>query len=440
MSDFVNELGRRAPQLALAILAGRQGGMEGLGAFQGGMLEAQQRQDALARQTQLDDERRQQQASVEARAVRTDQRADEAQRFQRIQEALRQLQQYEQQQGETASDPAAAENALLGRASSLESLLSVPQGQLSGFVPNMAPVVSRGVRHDARTLLADTDAIVKKANKDAAVDDTTTSFKWVSVPPRVQKALVERGHPAGQEVKPSQLSELAAMPTLNVPKPKPPPPTAGSFEDYISAQPERRAEIESARKRYMQADDRPPQGATVVIQTVDAQGNPVTRIVPKTAGAEFVAPPTGAQRQQSAENTAVLAGLNRLRELAPTTGALSVWVGPVQGRVNSLKLTTPGVDVDPKMAEFFAETAAIKNRMIRAITGAQMSEPEAKRIMSQLPDIGQKPGVFLARMAATERNLEALNAAMAAKANRNTGAVEEWVRDASGKLVKKGAQ
>lgn len=436
MSDFLNELGRRAPQIALAILAGRQGGMEGLGAFQGGMLEAQQRQDALARQTQLDDERRQQQAIENQRAQGVDARADEAQHFQRIQEALRQLQRYEQQQADTAADPGAAENALLGRASSLESLLSVPRGQLSGFVPNMAQVVSRGVRHDARTLLADTDAIVKKANKDAAVDDTTTSFTWASVPPRVQKALVERGHPAGQEVKPSQLSELAAQPTLNVPKPQPQPPTAGSFEEYVGLPPELQAQRRQQRKEYQQADDRPSQGATVVIQTVDAQGNPVTRIVPKTAGAEFAALPTGAQRQQTAENTAVLTGLQRLRELAPTTGALSAWVGPVQGRVNSLKLITPGVDVDPQMAEFFAETAAIKNRMIRAITGAQMSEPEAKRIMSQLPDINHKPGVFLARMAATERNLEALNAAMAAKTGLpSTDATEFDFDPATGQLV-----
>jgi hypothetical protein len=37
----------------------------------------------------------------------------------------------------------------------------------------------------------------------------------------------------------------------------------GSFEDYMNAPPERRAEIEAARKRYMQSDDRP----RVTVQT-----------------------------------------------------------------------------------------------------------------------------------------------------------------------------
>lgn len=40
--------------------------------------------------------------------------------------------------------------------------------------------------------------------------------------------------------------------------PKPPaPPSAGSFEDYMTTTPERRKEIEAARKGYQQADDRP---------------------------------------------------------------------------------------------------------------------------------------------------------------------------------------
>jgi len=159
------------------------------------------------------------------------------------------------------------------------------------------------------------------------------------------------------------------------------------------------------------------QPQTVVVQTVDAQGNPVQKVVPKTAGAEYPAAPTAAQKGQVSENDAVASGLSKIRELANTPEQLDSWVGPIQGPANKARMAIPGFGVDPSMAEFYAEVSAIKNRMIRAITGAQMSEPEATRIMSQLPDVNQKPVVFNARLAATERNLKAINDAIQHKSN-----------------------
>lgn len=335
---------------------------------------------------------------------------------------------------EHAQYPLQAQNALTANLFGLAQEMQVPPTALVGLLPNMALHVSKGVKADAAALLEGVKKHLLTKSEDDAMDDASISFMWEAASPRLQKALRDRGHQEGQSVAPSQLRALFA-PVIDPatgrpwqPKPKPKDegvPTTerlslkawarerGKTVDQLSAQ-----ELLEFNKRFKQSDDRPPQVPTVVIQTVDAQGNPVTKIVPKTAGAEFAAPPTGGQRTQVAENEAAQAGLARIRELAPDAQSLARWVGPVLGRTNQIVLVTPGMAVDPQMAEFFAEVTAIKNRMIRAITGAQMSESEARRIMAQLPEVTNKPSVFLARVNATERNLAALNARIAAQSGR----------------------
>ena len=88
------------------------------------------------------------------------------------------------------------------------------------------------------------------------------------------------------------------------------------------------------------------------------------------------------------------------------------WVGPASGRINQLSMKIPGGSVDPNMAEFFSEAQAVENRMIRAITGAQMSAQEAARIKNQLPTVIDKPEVFMAKLKATQRNLVEIISAM----------------------------
>ena len=423
-NKVLSELGRRLPSVVLGFMAAKQGGPQAFAAFQQGLQEAQQAQEARQRQAQLDDERQQLQAaqearmqSADARAASAEERAGEDQRLQRLNAAINLLTQRGVSLSETSFDPDAAQQQLTSQATGLEQTLGMDPGQLTPVIPQIAPAISARKKRVAKDLYEQAE---KLYGAEAIASDSIT----------IQTE-------AFGAVKPSQLRDLfgaQAVTADGMPAPiatkKPDVPNTPEEQFYATFAAEHNTTWEqlprglkaAARKEWMQADDRPPVGATVVIHTVDAQGNPVTKIVPKTAGAEFTAPQTGTQRQQTSENTAVLAGLTRLRELTAAPGSLAAWVGPVRGRTNTAKLVTPGIDVDPQMAEFFAEVAAIKNRMIRAITGAQMSEPEARRIMAQLPDVNQKPGVFVARMAATERNLEALNAAMAAKGTTAPGA------------------
>jgi hypothetical protein len=226
VSDFLSELGKRAPQIGLAALAAYKGGPQAVAAFQGGLLEAHQAREAQARQAQLDEERRQLQEAQEARAANADTRAEDAAvraqqaaDLQRLQAAMGQLSHYEQQVGEQAADPAAAENALLGRSTAIEGVFGLKPGQLSPFISNMSAPVGRGVSKDARDLLSDAETRLRKHNAEAEISDATVSFAWPSAPPRLQKWLIAQGHPEGEPFKPSTLQTLAVAPTITAPKP-----------------------------------------------------------------------------------------------------------------------------------------------------------------------------------------------------------------------------
>lgn len=89
------------------------------------------------------------------------------------------------------------------------------------------------------------------------------------------------------------------------------------------------------------------------------------------------------------------------------------FVGPVQGRFNLAKIKTPGISIDKNLARFVAANTTLKNEVIKFITGAQMSEPEANRIMQQIPAMEDKPEVWEAKYDITLQNLQILKQKMA---------------------------
>lgn len=206
-NDFLSELGRRAPQIALAFLAARQGGPASAAAFQQGMLRAQQQRDAQARQAQMDEERRSAQAAQEARLTNADARAEESARIAKVQSALQFLNQYAQQQGETAPDAVSAENALLSRSTALEGMFGVPQGQLSAAIPNMAPTISRRQKKLAQETY---ERAEKTYGPEAMANDgiTLTTDAFGQVKPSALRhmftpqAVTATGEPAKPYVKP----------------------------------------------------------------------------------------------------------------------------------------------------------------------------------------------------------------------------------------------
>ena len=117
--------------------------------------------------------------------------------------------------------------------------------------------------------------------------------------------------------------------------------------------------------------------------------------------------PTGGERTRIADTESMRTSLDALKGLFKPD-----YVGPIAGRVGTLGQKIPGVPVDDGQAQFYAATSAVRNAIIKAITGAQMSEPEAKRITSQIPSENDKPEVWNAKYIQSIANVERLDAAL----------------------------
>lgn len=73
-------------------------------------------------------------------------------------------------------------------------------------------------------------------------------------------------------------------------------------------------------------------------------------------------------------------------------------VGVLKGRYKTMQLALVGEAGVAGLAEFQSQINTLKNTVINLRTGAQMSEPEAARILSEVPDFTNPPDVFMARL------------------------------------------
>jgi len=112
-------------------------------------------------------------------------------------------------------------------------------------------------------------------------------------------------------------------------------------------------------------------------------------------------PASAQERTAIATGRASIDSLNNLKDLYD-----KAFVGPLAGRVGKVK-DVFGLNAQ-KQSEFYAATAAFKNQVIKEITGAQMSEVEARRIMKQVPDVDDPPTVWAAKWSQSKKNLEML--------------------------------
>jgi hypothetical protein len=124
-------------------------------------------------------------------------------------------------------------------------------------------------------------------------------------------------------------------------------------------------------------------------------------------------PPPGDLARQVVLDEVSTEQLGRLKEMF-NRGAAS-FVGPASGRLRQIGQQVPGVPVNKTFAEFDAASSAFKNAVIKAITGAALSEAEATRIRQQIPEVTDKPSVWLAKAQQTEKNLADLRAVLAKK-------------------------
>lgn len=166
-----------------------------------------------------------------------------------------------------------------------------------------------------------------------------------------------------------------------------------------------------ARKQYGQADDAARRPfAPIVIQT--PQGPMVTTGDSRQNVVPVIGP--GGQPVANKLPAAMIekvAGLENADEILNdlTNTMKPEWIGPAAGRLNELNLKIPGTSVPEGFGRFYAQSNTLKNMVVKAITGAQMSEPEAKRILGQVPVITDKPDVWAEKLKATQENLGSMS-------------------------------
>ena len=109
------------------------------------------------------------------------------------------------------------------------------------------------------------------------------------------------------------------------------------------------------------------------------------------------------EREKTATGLASLDVLTNLRNLYDSPDTRT---GPAVGRIDPI-IGQFGLTSRPQ-EDFMAATSAFKNQIIKEITGAQMSEAEADRIMKQVPDITDHPTRWEAKWRQSVQNIQYL--------------------------------
>ena len=117
----------------------------------------------------------------------------------------------------------------------------------------------------------------------------------------------------------------------------------------------------------------------------------------------FGKPAAAAERTAIAETRASIDALNNIKELYDNAKTRT---GPIAGRLDPV-LGTFGWTTN-EQEDFMAATSAFRNQIIKEITGAQMSEVEAKRILKQVPQETDPPARWEAKWRQSKKNLEML--------------------------------
>lgn len=114
-------------------------------------------------------------------------------------------------------------------------------------------------------------------------------------------------------------------------------------------------------------------------------------------------PAAASERTAIVQARSSIDSLNNLSDLFDKN-----FVGPIKGKIAPLKGL---LELNPvKQEEFMAATFAFKNAIIKQITGAQMSEKEAQRIMKQIPDVTDPPTRWRAKWRQSLKNIQMLQA------------------------------
>ena len=144
-----------------------------------------------------------------------------------------------------------------------------------------------------------------------------------------------------------------------------------------------------------------PFGATLAIQTVDENGNPVTRIVPRTPGSNFPGAMPAAMKEKREAYEQTLDLIDQIKAQGEKVG----WkgIGPVQGTVGSAAFRYLGKG-NPEEETLRSLMGQLKARASFQEGGKQFTGTEKALLDTFLAQITQNPEAAKTRLAAFEKS------------------------------------
>lgn len=152
MAGIKDALLQYGPQLAMAFMAAKQGGPQALAAFQHGLQQAQLQSEQRGLQQQELERRSQHDAAMLANTNADNERQNEALRIAKFNQALALMERAAAMQGETATDPEAAQAALMQQGTQIAGAYGLPPEQLTAALPPVAPMISARKRKQAEAI------------------------------------------------------------------------------------------------------------------------------------------------------------------------------------------------------------------------------------------------------------------------------------------------
>lgn len=370
------------PKLALTLLAAKSAGPGAAASFLRGLEQGKGQRAQQARQQALDQQQATYQQAQLANLERDDVRQDETNAYNRFLQAYQQLQTLAPQLVESSPDETTATSALAGHQTALEQAAKLQPGALGPATANVPQLVSGKQKRQARDLLEN----LEKQKVYAGIVGTP-EFEEMDVPfagrrVKVSELRASAGlqlQQAGQPVTPSLKPPSEGVPTTEKRALEAYARELGKTPDTLTSE-----ELLRFRKIFAQADDRPNQ-ATVVIQTVDAQGKPITQIVPRTVGATYQAAPTTAERERQSAKLRLIPAIEQMEQLGQK---IITTVGPAQRAQAIARGWDAVLGNDPEYRTYQDARVALAGNLAVAQQGSRPSDADIRAVwLPLIPDV-----------------------------------------------------
>lgn len=323
-------------------------------------------------------------------------RADQTAALARISDFYKVAPGLETQAAANATDPVAANLGLAKQLTGAAQAFGVDPSLGASFVPNMTEVVSTKKKKHAQDLI---DRFDKEYGDQAAAAEQTVTL--------------HSGEFAGMSI--AKVRQL----TQNAIPPAPAPvktPTPGSFEEYVGAPPARQAQIESARKRYQQADDITPK----------ATGSSSSVVAPSDTGPKLT--PT------QIDELATMDAVKAMATKAVALGDKTQWAGVGglgRGTVSQFTAKNFGLG-SPEGQELRNYIGQIKGTIAKLRGGTSFTPNEQRLLDTYTPGIDDDQMVIKAKVKSLFEFIDAKRAAFRPSTTEGDG----WITMGNGVRVR----